>query len=70
MASGRSEEFRREAVRLASTGGPTRPRVAADPGVGLPARNSERIRATGPGVSRERFGSTGAMIRWPAPTMM
>jgi transposase len=35
MASRRSGEFRREAVRLAMTSGLTRPQVAADLGVGL-----------------------------------
>ncbi len=33
MASRRSEEFRREAVRLALTRGLTRTRIAAGPGV-------------------------------------
>ncbi len=35
MASRRSEEFRREAVRIALTGGPTRTRIAAGAGVVL-----------------------------------
>ena len=43
MASRRSEEFRREAVRLALTSGLTRTQIAADLGVGLSTLNSERI---------------------------
>ena len=61
MASRRSDEFRHEAVRLALTSGLARTQVAADLGVGLSTLNSERIRATGPSVSRERFRSIGMM---------
>ena len=39
MASRRSEEFRREAVRLALSSGLTRTHVAADLGVGLSTLN-------------------------------
>ncbi len=39
MASRRSEEFRREAVRLALTSGLTRTQIAADLGVGLSTLN-------------------------------
>jgi transposase len=39
MVSRRSDEFRREAVRLALTSGLTRPQVAADLGVGLSTLN-------------------------------
>lgn len=39
MATKRSEEFKREAVRIAQTSGLTRKRVAADLGVGLSSLN-------------------------------
>lgn len=37
MANGHSEEFRRDAVRIALTSGLTRRQVSADLGVGLSA---------------------------------
>ncbi len=61
MASRRREDFRREAVRIALTGGPTRTRIAAGPGAGLSMLNSERIRATGPSVSPKRLRRIGMM---------
>ncbi len=61
MASRRSEEFQREAVRLALTSGLTPTRIAAGPGAGLSMLNSERIRAAGPSVSPKGLRRIGMM---------